>query len=143
MVCSKCHVDNPDSNKFCGACGAALTAAAPETTVIGMSSESPAMGPIAVPGDPGAFYCARHKKAVTRLRCGRCEKPICPRCTVLGPAGARCRDCARNKIAVRPLGVLNEAGRIVDNVANSSAGNRVWYLALWYIILSFFRGFGD
>ena len=36
--------------------------------------------------------CERHKEE-TLLRCGRCEKPICPQCTVHGPAGARCPDC--------------------------------------------------
>jgi hypothetical protein len=30
----------------------------------------------------------------TYLRCGRCETPICPRCLVQTPVGARCRDCA-------------------------------------------------
>lgn len=33
----------------------------------------------------------------TRLRCGKCEKPICPRCTVITSVGARCRDCASNR----------------------------------------------
>jgi hypothetical protein len=40
------------------------------------------------------MQCARHPDTETHLRCGRCEKPICPQCTVFGPAGARCRDCA-------------------------------------------------
>ena len=46
-----------------------------------------------VPGEPGVWYCARHSNVTTRLRCGRCEKPICPKCTNMGPVGARCRDC--------------------------------------------------
>ena len=50
-----------------------------------------------VPGEPGVWYCARHKTTPTRLRCGRCEKPICPKCTVMGPVGARCRECASNR----------------------------------------------
>lgn len=50
-----------------------------------------------VPGEPGVWFCARHKGVQTRLRCGRCEKPICPRCTVMGPTGARCRECASNR----------------------------------------------
>lgn len=37
--------------------------------------------------------CAAHNRE-TLLRCGRCDAPICPDCTVFGPAGARCRDCA-------------------------------------------------
>lgn len=50
-----------------------------------------------VPGEPGVYYCARHKNVKTRLRCGRCEKPICPKCTKMGPTGARCNDCLSNK----------------------------------------------
>jgi hypothetical protein len=30
----------------------------------------------------------------TYLRCGRCDTPICPRCLIQTPVGARCRDCA-------------------------------------------------
>jgi len=51
----------------------------------------------AVPGEPGVYWCARHKKVKTRLRCGRCETPICPKCTKMGPTGARCPDCASHR----------------------------------------------
>jgi hypothetical protein len=37
----------------------------------------------------------------TALRCSRCETPICPRCLVQTPVGARCKDCA--KIARSPV----------------------------------------
>ena len=50
-----------------------------------------------VEGEPGVWFCARHKNIKVRLRCGRCEKPICPKCTVMAPTGARCRDCASNR----------------------------------------------
>ncbi|MBM3926083.1 MAG: hypothetical protein FJ320_08870 [SAR202 cluster bacterium] len=40
-------------------------------------------------------YCARHPKVETRLACGRCEKPICPRCMLQTDVGARCQECAR------------------------------------------------
>ncbi len=39
--------------------------------------------------------CATHPEVETSLRCGKCSKPICPRCLVQTPVGARCRDCAR------------------------------------------------
>ena len=39
--------------------------------------------------------CATHPDVETGLRCGKCGKPICPRCLVQTPVGARCRDCAR------------------------------------------------
>lgn len=31
---------------------------------------------------------------MTRLRCSRCGKPICPQCAVRTPVGLRCPDCA-------------------------------------------------
>ena len=52
---------------------------------------------LSVPDEQGVWFCARHKKVKTRLRCGRCEKPICPKCVVMAPTGARCRDCASNR----------------------------------------------
>ena len=42
----------------------------------------------------GALYCARHPHVETYLRCGKCGTPICPRCLVQTPVGARCPDCA-------------------------------------------------
>ena len=39
--------------------------------------------------------CAAHPNVETNLRCGKCGKPICPKCLVQTPVGARCRDCAQ------------------------------------------------
>ena len=41
------------------------------------------------------MQCATHPDVETNLRCGKCGKPICPRCLVQTPVGARCLDCAR------------------------------------------------
>ncbi len=123
MTCSQCRAVSPVGKKFCGECGSELK----ETEAI------------AVPGGDGEYYCAKHPKAVTRLRCGRCESPICPKCTIYTPAGTRCRPCSKNKIALRPAGVLHSAVRLAANAA-PGVGHRVWYLALWYLILSFLRG---
>jgi hypothetical protein len=38
--------------------------------------------------------CAYHPNVETNLRCGKCDKPICPKCMVQTPVGARCPDCA-------------------------------------------------
>lgn len=38
--------------------------------------------------------CSYHPSTMTRLRCSRCGKPICPRCGVRTPVGLRCPDCA-------------------------------------------------
>ena len=40
-------------------------------------------------------YCARHPEVETRLFCGKCDTPICPRCLVHSPVGARCPKCAQ------------------------------------------------
>lgn len=121
MKCTKCNGENPADKKFCGDCGAPLQ-----------------LEPlVAVPGEEGAFYCYRHKKEVTRVRCGRCERPLCPRCMVHSPAGVRCRDCSRNRVPVRPMGVLHEVGRSMD----SGPGRVVWYMAIWFFILNIFGGF--
>ncbi|TET68813.1 MAG: hypothetical protein E3J40_00480 [Dehalococcoidia bacterium] len=39
--------------------------------------------------------CAAHPGVETNLRCGKCGKPICPKCLVQTPVGARCPDCAK------------------------------------------------
>ena len=124
MICLNCKTEAPEGKKFCGECGVALIP--PE-----------AAGPVAVPGEDGTWFCTRHTKAVTRLRCGRCEAPICPKCTICTPAGTRCRACSKNKIAVRPAGLLHGALGVVEGA--SGGGRRVWYLALWYLLLSFLR----
>lgn len=53
------------------------------------------------------MQCAAHPSIETELACGRCGTPICPRCLVQTPVGARCRDCAKVRRVptydVRPL----------------------------------------
>jgi hypothetical protein len=39
-------------------------------------------------------HCSYHPNVLTRLRCSKCGKPICPRCAVETPVGFRCPDCA-------------------------------------------------
>ena len=46
-----------------------------------------------------SMRCEAHPDIETILRCGKCDKPICPKCMVETPVGARCRECARiNKL---------------------------------------------
>ena len=46
---------------------------------------------------PDTLYCANHPSVETRLRCNRCEKPICSKCAVQTPTGYRCRECVRGQ----------------------------------------------
>ena len=58
--------------------------------------------------------CAAHPNVETNLACGKCGIPICPKCLVQTPVGARCRDCARVKrlptYQITPLQYLKAAG---------------------------------
>ncbi len=38
--------------------------------------------------------CAAHPDIETNLKCNKCGTPICPRCMVQTPVGARCPKCA-------------------------------------------------
>lgn len=71
-------------------------------------SEAPPREPV------GPMRCAADPSVETYLRCGRCEKPICPRCLIQTPVGARCRDCAQLKkppmFQVGPIDYLRALG---------------------------------
>jgi len=113
MRCSSCGSENPQPQKFCGECGKPFVA----------------REDVRVEGKSGAYYCARHRKVETRVLCGRCEKPVCPSCAVYGPVGVRCRDCAKSRVPVRPMGVIHGAGRELER-------RPVWYLAIWIFLVA-------
>lgn len=81
---------------------------------------------------PGTVVaCPRDPGMETALRCSRCGTPICPRCLVQTPVGARCRDCAR--IARNPIYTLSAAGAARAAVAALVGG--VVMGVLWGLIL--------
>jgi len=41
--------------------------------------------------------CYKHPTVETFLRCGKCDRPICLDCVVVGPAGTRCRECGATR----------------------------------------------
>lgn len=57
--------------------------------------------------------CTRHPGTETVLRCGRCETPICPRCMVETPVGARCPTCA----GVKRFGLLVKPAELAPAIA--------------------------
>ena len=79
----------------------------------------------------GPLRCAAHPKTETYLRCGKCEKPICPRCMVHTPVGARCRSCAGLRrlpmFDVRPLDLVR--GFVSAVVASAAGGLALMYLS--------------
>ncbi|HEV7663181.1 MAG TPA: B-box zinc finger protein [Chloroflexota bacterium] len=73
-------------------------------------------------GESGTLRCARHPGTETVLRCGKCETPICPRCSISTPVGARCPSCAQLKrfaMLLRPRELLRA---VAYGVAAGAAG---------------------
>ncbi|MBI2887784.1 MAG: hypothetical protein HYY02_11320 [Chloroflexi bacterium] len=89
--------------------------------------------------DQGLLTCATHRDVPTLLRCGKCDKPICPRCLVHTPVGPRCRDCARLRplptFQVGPLLYLRAAG---TGLALAVAAGLVWSMVPFGGVFSFF-----
>ncbi len=79
------------------------------------------------------MQCATHPDVETELACGRCGKPICPRCLVHTPVGARCRDCAQVRrlptYQIPTLHVLRGSGAAA---ATGAATGAAWALLLPY-----------
>lgn len=87
--------------------------------------------------------CSFHPAVMTRLRCSRCGKPICPGCGVRTPVGLRCPDCA----GVRGLPTYRTETRSLAKAAVVAAGvacavGVVWgYIPQWNFYLSLLLGF--
>jgi len=88
--------------------------------------------------------CTYHPSVMTRLRCSRCGKPICPRCGVRTPVGLRCPECA----GVRGLPTYRTdsstlAKSIGLGVIVAVAVGVIWgYIPEWNFYLSLLLGFG-
>ena len=58
--------------------------------------------------------CATHPEVETNLTCGKCDTPICPKCLVQTPVGARCPGCAQIRrlpiYEITPLQYLKAVG---------------------------------
>lgn len=87
-----------------------------------------------------AVYCARHPDVETPLRCGRCETPICPRCLVQTPVGARCRDCAGVKRI--PTYNLSPTYLLRGLAAAVGSGALIGYVWGYFLGISGFGFFG-
>ncbi len=77
--------------------------------------------------------CATHPDVETSLRCGKCGKPICPRCMVQTPVGARCQDCA--KLYRLPTYRLSSAYYL--RAAGAALGTAIVIGVVWGIIESY------
>jgi hypothetical protein len=97
---------------------------------------------ITSPGE--TLHCARHPSVETVLRCGRCETPICPRCQILTPVGARCPTCAQVKRLVIMLKPRELALSIAYGLGAATAGTILFfYVPILGPLISFaLIGFG-
>ncbi|MGI8474978.1 MAG: B-box zinc finger protein [Thermomicrobiales bacterium] len=88
--------------------------------------------------------CSYQHDVMTRLRCSRCGKPICPRCGVRTPVGLRCPECA----GVRGLPTYRTDGGNLLKAAAAGLGvaaavGVLWgYFPAWQFYLSLLIGFG-
>jgi hypothetical protein len=107
------------------------------------------MASASAPSEPDPTRCAQHPNVETYLRCGRCDTPICPRCLVPTPVGARCRACARVRASppydVSPLFALRGAaaalaGALVGGVAVQYATRLVPFGLLGTILFGLLYG---
>jgi cation transport ATPase len=73
------------------------------------------------------MQCAVHPSVETELACGRCGKPICPRCLVMTPVGARCRDCAHlRRLPTYQVGTAFLLRGLVAALAVGAATGALW-----------------
>jgi hypothetical protein len=88
---------------------------------------------------PGVYECARHPGVETGLRCGRCETPICPRCMVLSPVGARCSNCA--KVVRAPMynvGSIDIVKALGVAIVGGIGMGFIWGFFGWWLSTGFF-----
>ena len=93
---------------------------------------------------PSEVRCARHPNTPTRLRCGRCGTPICPRCMVATEVGQRCPDCGRgSRLPTFQVSPALLARGAVAGLLTATAIGYLWSLApafsFWIALL---MGFG-
>jgi hypothetical protein len=96
--------------------------------------------------DEHVLYCANHPNVETRLRCNRCNKPICLKCAVLTDVGYRCRECIRgvqakyfNAVPTDNL-VAFVVGMIVAAMAAPIATRILGLFFFWGFILAVMLG---
>jgi hypothetical protein len=89
--------------------------------------------------ETGPVRCARHPDVETNLRCGKCGTPICPRCMVQTPVGARCPDCAKlTKIPTFRISSSYYLRAIIAGLVSAIVIGIVWGIIDSYLPYRFF-----
>lgn len=88
--------------------------------------------------------CANHPQRQTRLRCNRCQKPICSQCAVLTPVGYRCKECVRGQQAVFETARRMDypVAAVISAIGVGVAAYLLNYLAFWGILVAPVAGGG-
>jgi hypothetical protein len=53
-----------------------------------------------VAANSDTLYCTVHPTVETALRCNKCGRPMCIKCSVRTPIGYRCKECIKGQQAV-------------------------------------------
>jgi len=71
--------------------------------------------------------CVRHPDVETNLTCGKCGDPICPKCMVQTPVGARCPKCANlRKLPVFEVPATYYLRAVAAGLVSAGALGAVW-----------------
>lgn len=87
--------------------------------------------------ETGPVRCARHPDVETNLRCGKCGTPICPRCMIQTPVGARCPDCAK----LTKIPTYQVTTDYYLRASGAALGTALVIGVVWGIIQNYLRGF--
>ena len=81
--------------------------------------------------------CAIHPEIETNLRCAKCGKPICPKCLVHTPVGAKCQDCA----GLSKLPTYHVSTKYYLRAAGTGLGMAIICGIVWGVVGGFVRFF--
>ena len=80
------------------------------------------------------MQCANHPDVETGLTCNKCGKPICPKCMVQTPVGARCGQCAKlKKLPTFQLSRADFVKSILAGLGTALIGGIIWYLVSHFV----------
>lgn len=92
--------------------------------------------------EPQPLHCYRHPERETWVRCGRCDQPICMKCSMEGPVGLRCKTCGKpSRDALASMRVSQIVIAVLLAIGGGAivgyAGTAIGYFGL---VLAFFGG---
>ncbi len=71
--------------------------------------------------------CAVHPDTETSLSCSKCGQPICPKCLIQTPVGARCPKCANvRKLPVYEVSATSYLKAIGAGLGTGAALGAIW-----------------